>query len=257
MMSVFAPESFDLSSLPYLPLSDKSKLPSCAAVYFALSSKGRVLYIGRSVDICERFRRHHRVSLLEALGGVKIVWLEQSNLFALPRLEETLIKYFNPPLNRIPSYLNKEKSERLIKYLNLTDNITKSNLIPLNKHLTSQSSKENQSVNQVQAGKKLYPYFRHEEQSRAEFEEVIPQAKSIEDLEQKIAELQLIVQEQAQVHRQLAEALVEQAKVICELSRTQAETNNRLSQVATEQALTISKLSRAIEQADYQDEREN
>jgi excinuclease UvrABC nuclease subunit len=247
---MFAPESFDLSSLPYLPLSDKSKLPSCPAIYFAVSSKGSVLYIGRSVDICERFRRHHRVPLLEALGGVKIVWLEQSNLFALPRLEETLIKYFNPPLNKIPSYLNKEKSEKLIRYLDLTDDVA-SRLIPIN-----QLSKEKQPVNRLHSERKLHPRW-HQKQSQSEFEADIPQAKSNENLEQRLANLQLIVQEQAQVNRQLTEALVEQAKIICELSQTQAESNNRLSQLATEQALTISKLSKIIEQSGYQDEGED
>ena len=50
-------------------------------------------------------------------------------------------------------------------------------------------------------------------------------------------------QDQMQIHRQLTEILVEQAKTISELSRNQAQTNNQLLKVAKEQAHTISKLS--------------
>ncbi len=74
------------------------------------------------------------------------------------------------------------------------------------------------------------------------FKEVIlEQAKRINHLEEQIADLRLMFQAQIQVHRQLTETLVEQAKTISELSRTQAETNNRLVEVTVEQALTISK----------------
>jgi hypothetical protein len=183
------------------------------------------LYIGRSVALHERLRSHHRLPLLEALGGVKIAWLEQSNSFVLPRLETTLIKYFNPPLNRISSHLNKEKIENLIKELDLTDSITKSNLIPINKRLTSQPSKKNELVNQIQAERKLHSHFGNGGWSPSELKELIlEQAKSIEHLEEKLADLKLMFQEQMQAHRQLTEALVEQAKAISELSRTQAET---------------------------------
>lgn len=249
-MSVFAPESFDLSSLPYLSLSDKRKLPSCPAVYFALSSKGRVLYIGRSVSLHERLRSHHRLPLLEALGGVKIAWLEQSNSFVLPRLETTLIKYFNPPLNRISSHLKKEKIEVLINELELTDKINKSNSIHTNERLTSHK--------QVQVERKLHSHFEDREWSPSELKELIlKQAKSIEHLEERLADLKLTFQEQMQAHRQLTEALVEQAKVISDLSRTQSETNSRLAKVTVEQALTISKLSRTFKEIRYEDKAED
>ena len=258
MMSAFMPESFDLSSLPCLPLSDKGKLPSCAAVYFALSSQGRILYIGRSINIRERLRGHHRLTLLEALGGVKIAWLKESDSFALRRIETILIKYFNPPLNRIPSYLKQEDTENLIKYLTLNEGIHKSNVIPINKLLTPQLSKTNELVNQIQTESKLHSPFEPGWWSPSEFKEVIlEQAKRIKHLEEKIADLRLMFQEQMQGHRQLTEALVEQAKVISELSRTQAETNSRLVEVTVEQALTISKLSCALEETCDEDKAED
>ncbi len=246
-MSVFSPESFDLFSLPYLSLSEKRNLPSCPAVYFALSSQGRVLYIGRSVDIRERLRSHHRVPLLEALGGVKIAWLEQRNSIALPRLERTLIKYFNPPLNKIPSYFNKEDSEKLIKHLTLTDCNYKNNLVPINK-LTSPQT--NNLVKQRRTEINLPLPSQHEEWSSSDLKELIlEQAKSIEHLKERLADLSLMF-EQMQTHRQLTEALVEQVKTISELSRIQAETNSQLSKVAVEQALAIRKLSGVAESED-------
>jgi hypothetical protein len=257
-MSAIAPESFDLSSLPCLPLSGKGKLPSCAAVYFALSSQGRVLYIGRSIDIRERFRGHHRLPLLEALGGVRIAWLEQSDSLALRRIETILIKYFNPPLNKIPSYLKEEDTEKLINYLTLNERNHKSNIIPINKLLASQSSKKKELVNQIETESKLPLPCEPGWCSPSEFKEVIlEQATRIKHLEEKIADLQLMFQEQMQANRQLTEALIEQAKAISELSRIQVEANSRLSEVTVEQALTISKLSSALEETRYDDKAED
>ncbi len=240
-MSALAPESFDFSALPSLLLSDKGKLPSCAGVYFALSSQGRILYIGRSINIQERLRGHHRLQVLKAFEDVKIAWLTESDSLALRRIETILIEYFNPPLNKIPSYLKEEDTEKLVKYLTLSDSdhTPKSNVIPINKFLTSQ--------NQVETESKLDSLLKQELSSQSDFKEVIlGQAKRINHLEDKIADLQLMVQEQMQVHRQLAETLIEQAKTISELSRTQAQTNSRLVEVTVEQALTISKLSSTL-----------
>lgn len=243
MMFALPSESFDISSLPYVPLSDKGKLPSCAAVYFALSSHDRVLYIGRSIDIRERLRcGHHRLPLLKTLGGVKIAWLKESDSLALRRIETILIKYFNPPLNKIPSYLKEEDTENLIKYLTLNERTYKSNVIPLNKLLTSKQNKT----------------FEDEWESASKFKEVISEeAKSIKHLEEEVANLRLMFQEQMQSNRQLTEALVEQAKVISELSRIQAETNSRLAKVNVEQALTISELSSALEETRYANKAED
>lgn len=181
-------------------------------------------------------RRHHRVPLLEALGGVKIAWLEQSNSFALLRLETTLIKYFNPPLNKIPSYLKKEDSEKLLRALNLTDT---------NKFIKSQSNRIDEPVSQIQTGSSLYPS--EQEGWASEFKPVIlEQAQNIKHLEKTVADLKLKFQQQMQSQHQLTEALVEQAKVITELLRVQTETNSQVSKVSVEQALTISKLSSAI-----------
>lgn len=248
-MSAFAPEFFDLSSLPCLPLSDKSKLPHLAGIYFALSSQGRVLYVGRSIDIRERLRGHHRLPLLEALEGVRIAWLKERDSLALQRIETILIKYFNPPLNKIPLYLKEEDTENLIKHLNLDERTYKSNVVPISKFLSPQLSQIKEQVNEIQTENKFYSPLESESRLLSEFKElVLEQAKRGDRLESEIADLRLLLQEQMQAHRQLTEAFVEQTKIVSELLRTQTEMSSRLAEVTIEQAQTISKLSHTLEE---------
>lgn len=247
-MSALALESFNFSDLPSLPLADKEKLPSCAAVYFALSSYNRILYIGRSINIRERLRGHHRLALLKSFKDVKIAWLTESDPLVLRRIETILIEYFNPPLNKIPSYLKAEDTEKLVKYLTLGDRasaatsncVPKRNVIPIKNFSTSQSQA-------LEPGGLLPSSFEHELSSQSDFNKVTLQTQKINHLEEKIADLQLMLQEQMQAYHQLTETLVEQAKTISELSRTQAETNSRLVEVTVEQALTINQLSSALQ----------
>lgn len=51
-------EDIDLSTLPSVYLLEKSCLPNCAAIYFVSNSKGQILYIGRTVNLVERWREH-------------------------------------------------------------------------------------------------------------------------------------------------------------------------------------------------------
>jgi len=52
---------FDLSKLPYLSLSQRNSLPECPAVYFAVDSKNRVLYVGKAINLLARWKDHHRL----------------------------------------------------------------------------------------------------------------------------------------------------------------------------------------------------
>jgi hypothetical protein len=88
----------------------------------------------------ERLRGHYRLALLKAFGDVKIAWLTERDSLALRRIETILIEYFNPPLNKIPSYLKAEDTEKLVEYLTLSDRAPKINVIPINKFLTAQLS---------------------------------------------------------------------------------------------------------------------
>lgn len=88
----------------------------------------------------ERLRGHHRLALLKSFRDVRIAWLTERDSLALRRIETILIEYFNPPLNKIPSYLKAEDTEKLVEYLTLSDRTPKINVIPINKFLTAQLS---------------------------------------------------------------------------------------------------------------------
>lgn len=87
-------------TLPSLPLLERSRLPQCKAIYFALAGE-RVLYIGKSENLNLRWAQHHRLQELTAeTEEVRIAWLECSDANLLFSIEAALIDYFQPPLNR-------------------------------------------------------------------------------------------------------------------------------------------------------------
>lgn len=86
-------------TLPSLPLLDRRNLPDCPAVYFVLNGE-RILYIGKSVNLAQRWAAHHHWSLLSKLDAdVRIAWLECSEVELLAEIESALIKQLKPELN--------------------------------------------------------------------------------------------------------------------------------------------------------------
>ena len=96
-------ENIKLSDLPSVYLLDKDNLPNCAAIYFVSESKGQVLYIGRTVNLVERWRQHHRFNQLKRFNRkdrLTISWMTCSNdIKTLSNLEDEFIKLYKPPLN--------------------------------------------------------------------------------------------------------------------------------------------------------------
>ncbi|MHC5778138.1 GIY-YIG nuclease family protein [Nostoc sp.] len=96
-------ENIKLSELQSIYLLEKEKLPNCPAIYFVSDSKGQILYIGRTVNLFERWRQHHRFQQLKRFNRknpVSISWITCSNdLNTLSKLENELIKLHKPPLN--------------------------------------------------------------------------------------------------------------------------------------------------------------
>lgn len=95
--------NLNLSELPSVYLLEKYKLPNCAAIYFVSDSKGQVLYVGRTVNLVERWRDHHRFNQLKRLNRknrISISWMTCSNdINTLSNLENEFIKLYKPPLN--------------------------------------------------------------------------------------------------------------------------------------------------------------
>ncbi|MGB3208694.1 MAG: helix-turn-helix domain-containing protein [Crinalium sp.] len=93
------PQSVDLTALPFLPLTDRKLLPEVPAIYFAIDQNNVIQYIGRSVNLKQRWVGHHRYRQLEKMSGIKLVWLEISDVSLLTTIEEVLIDFFDPILN--------------------------------------------------------------------------------------------------------------------------------------------------------------
>ena len=92
-----------LSSLPSVYLLDKNNLPNCAAIYFISNSNGQILYIGRTVNLAERWKEHHRFKQLKRFNRkdrISISWMTCSNdINTLSQLENEFIQLYKPPLN--------------------------------------------------------------------------------------------------------------------------------------------------------------
>jgi hypothetical protein len=79
------PSDLQLSALPWLPLEERSQLPTTPCIYFAIDSQGVVQYIGRSINPQQRWSQHHRYSQLSAIDGVKIAYLSIDATELLPK----------------------------------------------------------------------------------------------------------------------------------------------------------------------------
>lgn len=91
----------DFRTLPNLTLSAKQQLPECSAIYFAVA-KEQVLYVGLATNLRNRWRNHHRLPQLEAIGKkceVRIFWLTCVQ-GQLPMLERQYIEHYCPVLNQ-------------------------------------------------------------------------------------------------------------------------------------------------------------
>lgn len=88
--------AFDVVLLPFAPLG--GMLPEVSAVYFALSSAGDVLYVGKANNLRSRWAGHHRKAQLRKFKNVRIAWMELPEDDLLD-MESLFIVRFDPPLN--------------------------------------------------------------------------------------------------------------------------------------------------------------
>jgi len=94
------PSNLNLSTLPSVPLEDRSQLPQSPCIYFAIDSLGTVQYIGRSVNPKNRWASHSKTTELNALDQVRIAYMFVDDANLLTPIENALIAWFNPSLNK-------------------------------------------------------------------------------------------------------------------------------------------------------------
>ncbi len=93
--------TIQVTDLPCCNIEQRGDLPECKAIYFVLSEAGRILYIGKSVNLFQRWIGHHRLPQFGEMM-VKIAWLELSadvDNAALHAIEKECIKHFKPLTN--------------------------------------------------------------------------------------------------------------------------------------------------------------
>ncbi|MCP6763278.1 MAG: helix-turn-helix domain-containing protein [Fischerella sp. CENA71] len=91
--------TIDISTLPSVAIADRNTLPNVSAIYLVLDTYKTPLYIGKSIDIRQRWNTHHRLSQLKDIPGVTIAWIDIHDLTLLDSIENTFIDWFKPPLN--------------------------------------------------------------------------------------------------------------------------------------------------------------
>lgn len=89
----------ELLHLPSVPLSARGELPQCPGVYFILDGS-TVLYVGKSVNLAQRWVAHHRLRQVESMARYpRIAWMELGEAALLEEVERALIHHFEPLLN--------------------------------------------------------------------------------------------------------------------------------------------------------------
>ena len=91
----------DPLKMPSVDLDNLNQLPDCSAIYFAIDSQNRILYIGQASNLLARWKNHHREYQLQEINQdypVRIAW-QVWNDEELNEIEVYLIKNFQPLLN--------------------------------------------------------------------------------------------------------------------------------------------------------------
>jgi hypothetical protein len=89
------PATLNITALPGVAVAERKALPNCPGVYFVIDGDV-VMYIGRAVNLRNRWKNHHR---LNQVRGARIVWLAISDAALLDGIEQACIAYFQPALN--------------------------------------------------------------------------------------------------------------------------------------------------------------
>lgn len=105
-----------LETLPFVDLDQRCRLPERPLVYLVLNSENDVLYVGQSRNGKARWGGHHKLKVLQEMQGIRIAWIEVSELFLLKLIEDALIEWLEPSLNDIPGRPSEGKQRKNIWY---------------------------------------------------------------------------------------------------------------------------------------------
>ncbi|NJN13865.1 MAG: GIY-YIG nuclease family protein [Richelia sp. RM1_1_1] len=98
-------ESIDVENLPNVLIEEKSNLPTDSGIYLAIDANNKVQYVGIARGLfgirgrwCQG--KHHKEKELQAISSIRIAYILIGDKELLPEMEQALIQWFRPPLNR-------------------------------------------------------------------------------------------------------------------------------------------------------------
>jgi len=94
------PATIAINNLPSVSFAQRGDLPNQPGIYFVLDAQRTVHYIGRAKRLCFRWVTHHRLADFRKMDTLAIAYVTVSDPELLPAIEQAMIAYFDPPLNR-------------------------------------------------------------------------------------------------------------------------------------------------------------
>lgn len=89
-------------SVPSLPIMERAKLPKIPAIYFVITAYNKLLYVGRTENLFNRWGNHRRYQqFIETDSQSRIAWfeIEENNLESMPIVEAELITLLDSEYN--------------------------------------------------------------------------------------------------------------------------------------------------------------
>ena len=90
------------NSVPSLPIMERAKLPHISAIYFVITPSNKLLYIGQTKNLFNRWLQHHRYQqFIEAGQNTRVAWFEfdESDRDSMPEVENELITLLDSRYN--------------------------------------------------------------------------------------------------------------------------------------------------------------
>lgn len=148
-----------LQQLESVSLLHRSQLPEIPAIYLVYQGE-RLLYIGRTKNLKQRWLTHHRYKQFAQLEDVRVAWFPCKE--EVPEVEATLIELLEPELNGLDIGDRLQLNLRFDKYKDLYESIkaeAKQQNISVNQFVVDALKKtlgqETESIGSPEALKKL------------------------------------------------------------------------------------------------------
>lgn len=112
-------------------IPNRKKLPEIGAIYFVISKKEELLYIGQTENLKKRWHKHECGLELDRPKETYVAWVKVEDGDYRKKLEKILIRKYKPLLNRVAKKTKKKRnlsSQKLINKKTMKNKPTKSEL---------------------------------------------------------------------------------------------------------------------------------